>query len=163
MASLPALSFCAQVFYISLICRELCYSIGISRQARLTAMQKLLDSYIATLRKAVAGEPVAPDTVLSAYKKVTDYLFTSPSGERAIPSEKFWNSEMGQLLARTRILAGDLLTISEFHRESGMPISTISYWAKLGKLESIIDPDQLSRSPQGGCRRLIPRSELDKI
>jgi len=125
----------------------------------------LIDSYITTLRRAVAGEAVPRDSILSAYRKVTDYLFTSPSGERAIPSEKFWTSEMGELLARARILLGDLLTIAEFARESGKPISTISYWVTLGKLESIVDPSEFSRNPRGGgsFRRLIPRSELKKV
>lgn len=127
-------------------------------------MQKLIDSYIATLRRAVNGESVAPETVLSAYQKVTDYLFTSPSGERAMPSQRWWNSEMGQLLARARIIVnGDLLTVAEFSREANKPISTISYWAQIGKLESVIDPDRFARSPTGGFQRLIPRSELKKV
>jgi len=127
-------------------------------------MQLLIKSYIATLRKAVGGKSVSPEMLLMAYRQVTDYLFTSPSQERAVPSEKFWNSEMGQLLARARIIInGDLLTIAEFAKEADRPITTISTWVRLGKIESIIDPNNFSRGPGGGFRRLIPRSELAKI
>jgi len=127
-------------------------------------MQRLIESYISTLRKAVGGESVAPESVLVAYRKVTDYLFTSPSQERAVPSEKFWASEMGQLLARARIIVNeDLLTMTEFAKEADRPITTISTWVRLGKIESIIDPDNFSRGPGGGFRRLIPRSELTKL
>lgn len=127
-------------------------------------MQRLIDSYITTLRKAAEGESVTPESVLAAYRKVADYLFTSPSKERAVPSDKFWNSEMGQLLARARIIAnGNLLTISEFAKEANRPITTISTWVRLGKIESIVDPDNFSRGPGGGFRRLISRSELAKL
>ncbi len=127
-------------------------------------MQRLIKTYISTLRKAVEGEEISRETILASYQRVTDYLFMSPGGEKAIPSERWWNSELGQLLARARIIAdGDLLTIAEFAKESGKPISTISGWVRLGKLESIVDPDHFGRSPTGGFQRLIPRSELIKI
>lgn len=127
-------------------------------------MNRLTETYIATLRKAVQGEGISRETILASYRKVMDYLHTAPSGEKAIPSEHWWNSELGQLLARARIVAdGDLLTIAEFAKESGKPISTVSGWVRLGKLESIVDPDHFGRSPTGGFQRLIPRSELGKL
>jgi len=124
-------------------------------------MQRLIESYIATLRKAVSQEAVPHDAILLAYRKVRDYYLTSPSGEKAVGSDGFWATEIGQLLGRARVIAnGDLLTIAEFAREAGRSTSTISGWVYLGKLESLVDPDRLGRRPCGGFQRLIPRSEL---
>lgn len=84
----------------------------------------------------------SPESVLTAVEAILHYLFWPAGAEEYAVPRSFWQSDLGQLLARAKLRAfepHDLLSIGEAARRLGVTRPTIYRWMDDRVLDSVRD------------------------
>ncbi len=119
---------------------------------------------LAVIARAAAGEmrdDDDEDNILhESLQSIAEMIFASPLGGAYEIPAAFWESDLGQMMARAQLwLIGDeLITIAEAARIRGVSVQAISQAIDAGRITAYHDPEAGSR--QG--RRLVSRLQIER-
>ncbi len=100
----------------------------------------------------------SPEAVLTAVESILHLLFWPAGAEEYAVPRTFWQSDLGQLLARAKLRAfepTDLLSIGEAARRLGVTRPTIYRWMDERVLDSVRD--------ETSGRTFVVRRDVDRL
>jgi excisionase family DNA binding protein len=100
----------------------------------------------------------APEAVLTAVEAILHFLFWPAGADEYTVPRSFWQSDLGQLLARAKLRAfepQDLLSIGEAARRLGVTRPTIYRWMDERVLDSVRD--------ETSGRTFVVRRDVERI
>jgi hypothetical protein len=120
---------------------------------------------LADIARAAAGElqhdEVGDGILRESIQSIAEMLFATPLTNSYEIPVAFWDSDLGQMLARAQLwIEGDeLITIAEAARIRGVSVQAISQSVDAGRLRAYVDPNAGHR--QG--RRLVRRQQVEDL